>query len=68
VISTLCDVPTASVGKWPQTPVAERIATVERYHKALSKKRDEIVTLLMWEICKTEEVLSDTCTHAAPRV
>jgi len=40
-------------GKWPQTSSAERIKVIEQYVAALKKKRDEIVSLIMWEICKT---------------
>jgi len=39
-------------GVWPQTPVKERIRLVEEYVHQLKAKRNEIVNLLMWEICK----------------
>jgi hypothetical protein len=31
---------------------AKRIAAVEKYIKQLKTKREEIIELLMWEICK----------------
>jgi len=40
-------------GKWPQMSLAGRIAAVEALIVELTKKREEIVELLMWEICKT---------------
>jgi len=41
-------------GAWPTSTPKERIAVIETYVKELQKKRDEIVNLLMWEICKTQ--------------
>lgn len=32
----------------------QRIEAVEKYLAGLRAKRDEIVNLLMWEICKTQ--------------
>lgn len=40
-------------GVWPQMPLAERIATIERFVEALRLRRDEIVEVLMWEIAKS---------------
>jgi glyceraldehyde-3-phosphate dehydrogenase (NADP+) len=41
-------------GSWPRMTPNERIQYVQRYLVELKKKRDEIVHLLMWEICKVE--------------
>lgn len=43
------------MGQWPLMPVRERIEHVERYVVSMQQKRDEIVNLLMWEICKTKK-------------
>ena len=40
-------------GEWPQMPANQRISAVLNLVTALKKKRDEIVTVLQWEICKT---------------
>ncbi len=42
-------------GIWPQMTVDERIESIERVVKALKKKREQIVNVLMWEICKSAE-------------
>ena len=39
-------------GEWPQMSLAERIARVEAVVADLKSVRDEIVAVLMWEICK----------------
>src|SRR5215212_254457 len=39
-------------GEWPTMTVAERIACMQDFTKQLIARRDEIVTLLMWEIGK----------------
>uniref|UniRef100_A0A0G4IAY0 Succinate-semialdehyde dehydrogenase, mitochondrial n=1 Tax=Chromera velia CCMP2878 TaxID=1169474 RepID=A0A0G4IAY0_9ALVE len=43
------------LGVWPQMHVKDRIAVIENFTKKLAEKKDEIVKLLMWEICKNEE-------------
>ncbi|KAJ8603089.1 hypothetical protein CTAYLR_006660 [Chrysophaeum taylorii] len=43
----------AGQGEWPQMSLAERAAAVEAYLAALVARRDEIVEVLVWEICKT---------------
>jgi len=43
------------MGEWPQTPVSKRIERVAQFMTALALKKNEIVNLLMWEICKNEE-------------
>jgi len=40
-------------GTWPSATPAFRISCMEKYLEGLKKKRDQIVQLLMWEICKT---------------
>lgn len=40
-------------GVWPRMRPGERIAHVKRFCAGLAAKRDEIVDILMWEICKT---------------
>src|SRR5215207_7494077 len=39
-------------GEWPTMTVAERIACMQDFAKQMIARRDEIVTLLMWEIGK----------------
>jgi len=45
----------AGQGTWPQLTAAQRIAALERVVAALRLKRDEIVKVLMWEICKSAD-------------
>ena len=40
-------------GLWPTMSVGERIKCVQRFTTAMLQKRDEIVTLLQWEIGKS---------------
>jgi len=40
-------------GEWPQKPLAERIAAVEALVGELRKVREQIVDVLVWEICKS---------------
>ena len=40
-------------GAWPTMPVAERIARVEAFARAMVERRAEVVRLLMWEIAKS---------------
>ena len=40
-------------GAWPTMPVAERIARVEAFARAMVERRAEVVRLLMWEIGKS---------------
>jgi glyceraldehyde-3-phosphate dehydrogenase (NADP+) len=40
------------MGDWPTMGLAERIAHVEEFTHRMVEKRDEIVRLMMWEICK----------------
>ena len=41
-------------GTWPQMSAAQRIAALRRVVVGLKKIRNEIVDILMWEICKTK--------------
>jgi glyceraldehyde-3-phosphate dehydrogenase (NADP+) len=41
-------------GEWPKMTPNQRIAYIERFLQELKAKRDEIVQLLMWEICKVD--------------
>ncbi len=45
-------------GAWPSMPVSGRIAHVEEFLRRMLDKRDEVVKLLMWEICKS---YADSC-------
>jgi glyceraldehyde-3-phosphate dehydrogenase (NADP+) len=40
-------------GAWPRMTTKERINHVKQFVAGLKAKREEIVNLLMWEICKT---------------
>jgi len=42
------------MGVWPQMSVKERIQCVEKYVAGMKAHRDEIVNILMWEICKSK--------------
>mmetsp|Transcript_32129 Transcript_32129/g.80657 ORF Transcript_32129/g.80657 Transcript_32129/m.80657 type:complete len:539 (+) Transcript_32129:78-1694(+) len=42
-------------GVWPRLNVATRIGYMERFLEALRTRRDQIVDLIMWEICKTSD-------------
>jgi glyceraldehyde-3-phosphate dehydrogenase (NADP+) len=40
-------------GQWPTMSVEQRIQCMKSFNLRMREKRKEIVTLLMWEICKT---------------
>mmetsp|Transcript_6755 Transcript_6755/g.12776 ORF Transcript_6755/g.12776 Transcript_6755/m.12776 type:complete len:510 (+) Transcript_6755:48-1577(+) len=40
-------------GAWPQTKIADRIASVQRFVEKLLEVRQKMIDILMWEICKT---------------
>ena len=40
-------------GLWPTMSVAARVAAVETFAREMSKVREEVVNLLMWEIGKS---------------
>jgi glyceraldehyde-3-phosphate dehydrogenase (NADP+) len=42
-------------GEWPQMPALERIQALERVVASLKERRQQIVDVLMWEICKSAE-------------
>lgn len=42
-------------GTWPQMPLSERVATIDRFLIELKKQRENIVNILMWEIGKNYE-------------
>jgi glyceraldehyde-3-phosphate dehydrogenase (NADP+) len=54
-------------GEWPTKSVQERIEHVEKFLAAMRLKRNEVVTLLMWEIGKTlkdsEKEFDRTCDY-----
>jgi glyceraldehyde-3-phosphate dehydrogenase (NADP+) len=41
-------------GAWPQASVEDRIGYIENLIKALKEQREEIIKVLVWEICKSE--------------
>ena len=42
-------------GEWPQMTLDERIAKIEAVVAKLKRSRDEIINVLMWEICKNTD-------------
>lgn len=42
-------------GKWPQMNINDRIIALRKVVEALKSKRDEIINVLTWEICKTSD-------------
>lgn len=40
-------------GLWPTLPVSERVRHVEQFALRMKEKREDVVRLLVWEICKT---------------
>lgn len=42
-------------GTWPQMPLSERVASIDKFLIELKKQRENIVNLLMWEIGKNYE-------------
>ncbi len=41
-------------GEWPTMSVEQRIQCMRKFILRMREKRKEVVTLLMWEICKTQ--------------
>ena len=39
-------------GAWPTAPASKRIEAMEKFIALMAPKREEVVNLLMWEICK----------------
>jgi len=48
------------MGDWPTMSVTDRINHVEDFTHHMTQKRDEIVRLMMWEICKP---YAEACTE-----
>ena len=48
-------------GAWAQAPPSARIAKIEELITELKPKRDEIINILMWEICKTKADATKVC-------
>lgn len=46
-------------GEWPQKSFKERIEVINNLVTELCKKRDAIINLLCWEICKTYKEAAD---------
>ncbi len=40
-------------GEWPTMPVEQRIRHLEHFAYRMKERREEVVRLLMWEICKS---------------
>ena len=40
-------------GRWPSMTVLERIQCVQKYTEGLRQNKQQIVNMLMWEICKS---------------
>lgn len=51
-VETAKDAWAGGQGTWPQMSAAERIAALERVIDSLLERREEIVNILIWEICK----------------
>lgn len=54
-LDAACNAYDKGQGEWPTMKVADRIACMETFVKKMKTKRDEVVKLLMWEICKTHQ-------------
>lgn len=52
-LDAACEAYDKGQGEWPTMKVADRIACMESFVVKMITKRDEVVKLLMWEICKT---------------
>ncbi len=52
-LDAACEAYDKGQGAWPTMKVADRIACMETFVGKMITKRDEVVKLLMWEICKT---------------
>src|SRR4051812_34399916 len=53
-------------GEWPTMTVAERIACMQDFTKQMIARREQIVTLIMWEIGKTREIGSASTSTPRP--
>lgn len=52
-LDAACNAYDKGQGEWPTMKVADRIACMETFVEKMKTKRDEVVKLIMWEICKT---------------
>ncbi|MBT8245708.1 MAG: NADP-dependent glyceraldehyde-3-phosphate dehydrogenase [Winogradskyella sp.] len=52
-LNAACNAYKKGQGEWPTMKVADRIACMETFVEKMKTKRDEVVKLIMWEICKT---------------
>ncbi len=43
------------LGDWPTRPVESRMACVADFARRMNERRDEIVRLMVWEICKSRK-------------
>jgi len=43
------------LGEWPMMTLQQRVDTVRKFASVMQEQREEVVTLLMWEICKTRK-------------
>jgi glyceraldehyde-3-phosphate dehydrogenase (NADP+) len=41
------------MGRWPTMSVADRIRHMEEFCSSMAEKRDEVIRLMVWEICKS---------------
>ncbi|MGE4556988.1 MAG: NADP-dependent glyceraldehyde-3-phosphate dehydrogenase [Desulfovibrionaceae bacterium] len=41
------------MGRWPTMSVADRIRHMEDFCSSMTEKRDEVIRLMVWEICKS---------------
>ena len=48
-------------GTWPQMSVQARIEAMEKYVAAVKERREEIINVLMWEICKNTADAVSAC-------
>ncbi|EDP71383.1 Aldehyde dehydrogenase [Flavobacteriales bacterium ALC-1] len=52
-LDAACNAYDKGQGEWPTMKVADRIACMETFVEKMKTKREEVVKLIMWEICKT---------------
>jgi glyceraldehyde-3-phosphate dehydrogenase (NADP+) len=52
-LDSACNAYDKGQGEWPTMKVADRIACMETFVEKMKTKRDDVVKLIMWEICKT---------------
>jgi len=52
-LNSACNAYDYGRGKWPTLSVEERIQYLEEFMFRMKESRDQMITLLMWEICKS---------------